>query len=171
MKKQTVSISIIKTVALILAFYLLFLSGVRPAYAAKKKTAKQAYTMDETTRLALIFEAFNETNAKRQLAGLPPLIWSQDLFTVAEIRSYDIVVLFDHTRPDGTSCASLAPGIMYGENILEGNTYNVKSGTGAVNEWMLSPGHRENILDASYTIGAVSLHCFNGVYYWAQVFG
>lgn len=156
---------------MILTFNLVFLSGVRPVYAAKKKTAKSAYTMDETTRLALILEAFNETNTRRQLAGLPPLIWSQALFSIAEIRSYDIVVLFDHTRPDGTSCASLAPGIMYGENILEGNTNSVKSGTGAVNEWMLSPDHSENILNASYTTGAVSLRCFNGIYYWAQVFG
>ncbi len=98
-------------------------------------------------------------------------MWSQDLFNAAEVRSNEIIVLFEHVRPDGTSCITAAPGIMYGENILMGNTNSVKSGAGAVNDWMNSPDHKDNILNTSYTTSALSLKYVNGIYYWVQVFG
>lgn len=157
------------SVALLLTMVLILCAG-QPVYAAKKKPAKKAYVMDEMTRLTLITEAFAATNAQRQAIGLPPLAWDQDLFNTAEIRSNEIVILFEHVRPDGTPCGTAAPGMLYGENILKGNASSIKSGTGAVGAWMTSPGHKANILKPEYTKGAVSLRYVNGSYYWIQAF-
>ena len=145
MRKKIVNNNVIKLASVALAALLLFSSAVRPVYAGAK-AAKKAYILDETTRLSIISDAFNATNAKRQLAGLPQLTWSQELFNAAEIRSYEIVVLFDHVRPDGTICVTAAPGILLGENILEGNTARLKTGAGSVDAFMSCEEHKENIL-------------------------
>lgn len=170
MRKRIINPTIIKAVSVVLAVMLLFLYTGQPAFAAKKKTAKKAFVMDEATRLTLVVDAFNAANAQRQAIGLPPLVWDQNLFNAAEVRSNEIVVLFEHTRPDGTGCGTAAPGFLYGENILKGNTNSVKSGAGAIGDWMTSPGHKANILRPDYTKSAISLRYVNGVYYWVQSF-
>ena len=170
MRKRITNSAMVKITSIFLVVMLLFLYTGQPAFAAKKKTTRKAVVMDEMTRLTLIVDAFNAANAQRQLAGLPPLVWDQNLFNTAEVRSNEIVVLFEHTRPDGTECGTAAPGELYGENILKGNTNSVKTGAGAISDWMTSPGHRANILRPDYTRGAVSLRYVNGMYYWVQSF-
>jgi uncharacterized protein YkwD len=53
------------------------------------------------------------------------------------------------------------------ENIAMGQ----RSSTEAVQSWMSSPGHRANILDASYTrIGVSAYRTPDGTIFWCQQF-
>ena len=75
---------------------------------------------------------------------------------------------FSHTRPNGSSWYTVNSKIMGGENLAYGY-YDANS---AVNAWMDSPTHRENILWPEFTKVAISVYAADdGTYYWAQEFG
>ena len=105
-------------------------------------------------------------NEARAEAGLNPLTWSSELERAANIRSYEINVLFSHTRPDGTSCFTVSSALS-GENIAMG--YSSPAAT--FNAWMGSDGHRANILRENFRTMAVSRYYDGSAYYWAQEFG
>jgi len=76
-------------------------------------------------------------------------------------------VVFDHTRPNGTSCftALQEQGLDYhyaGENIAKGYS----TPYAVVDAWMHSEGHRKNILNPDYTSLVVGIK-ENG---WVQMF-
>lgn len=96
-------------------------------------------------------EIFEATNAERVAAGLPELIWSDELAVAADIRAEEIITNFDHVRPDGTKCYVLSD-LIHGENIARGPH---ASGQEYVSGWMGSEGHRENILREQYTLMGV----------------
>lgn len=113
-----------------------------------------------------VFQIVNEERAK---AGLPALSWANDLASAANIRAEELVQNFSHTRPDGTNCFTTFPWGIYaqkGENIASG--YN--SPEKAMQGWMNSQGHRENILNTTYNRIAVGCYYSNGLYYWVQLF-
>lgn len=93
-------------------------------------------------------EIFDATNSERINAGLPELIWSDELAEAADVRAEEIITDFDHVRPDGTKCYVLSD-LIYGENIARGPH---ATGEEFVSRWMGSEGHRENILCSQYTL-------------------
>ena len=108
-------------------------------------------------------------NEERAKAGLSPLSVNKSLFETAMLRSAEISVYYDHTRPDDTLCFTAFPdnaGAM-GENIAIG----YDSPQSVMTAWMNSEGHRANILTPHYTsIGVGCLVAENGYIYWTQVF-
>ena len=91
-------------------------------------------------------------NEERSAVGLDPLTGFAPLQEVARIRAKELVQKFSHTRPDGSDWSSTYDevGVDYsaaGENIAVGY-YSAES---VMAGWMNSDGHRENILDESYT--------------------
>lgn len=116
-------------------------------------------------------QVLNLVNAERAKYGLAPLSWDAvNLAPGAAVRAQEIAVYFSHTRPDGSSCftAITNPG-MVGENIAAGQ----RSPEEVVNDWMNSPGHRANILNARFTKLGVG-YFYNSQdmyrYYWVQMF-
>ena len=112
------------------------------------------------------FAVLEIVNHERELEGLDPLVMNSSLLETAMQRAVEISALFAHTRPDSSICFD-ANSLMYGENIAFGQV----NPDAAMNSWMNSAGHRENILTAAYkTIG---IGCFeiDGMYYWVQCFG
>ena len=98
------------------------------------------------------WEVLKLVNEERQTEGLDPLTGFAPLQEVAGIRAKELVQKFSHTRPDGSDCFSTYDelGVDYfsaGENIAAG----YYSPEAVMNGWMNSDGHRENILDESYT--------------------
>ena len=86
----------------------------------------------------------------------------------AQIRAKEITTLFEHERPDGTSCFTAFDDVGFdwvaacGENIAMGST----TPEGTMNQWMNSSGHKANILDKRFTQLGVGVE---GIY-WVQMF-
>lgn len=117
---------------------------------------------------AMLQELLGMINAARGAQGIAPLHWSESLALSAAIRARELPVLFDHTRPDGSSYSSLN-GLIRAENIAAGQP----SAQAVFDAWMNSPGHRANIMNPSYTmIGMGYVNAgIDYSHYWCQLFG
>lgn len=116
-------------------------------------------------------EVIRLVNVERAKAGLKALTEDWELSRMARYKSQDMHDLryFSHTSPTYGSPFDMmkAFGIRYrtaGENIAMG----YRTPAAVVQGWMNSPGHRANILNASYTkIGVGYVASGN---YWTQHF-
>ena len=116
-------------------------------------------------------EVIRLVNVERAKAGLKALTEDWELSRVARYKSQDMHDLryFSHNSPTYGSPFDMmkAFGIRYrtaGENIAMG----YRTPAAVVQGWMNSPGHRANILNASYTkIGVGYVASGN---YWTQHF-
>lgn len=104
-------------------------------------------------------EVLNLINEQRKQYGLPELKAYGELQRVAKLKAQDLVnnKYFSHTSPTlGTPFEMLQEeGVIYkyaGEN-LAGNETGVK----AVNAWMNSPAHKDNILDSDYEYTGIAV--------------
>jgi len=114
-------------------------------------------------------EVFDLINAKRIANGLTALKIDDEIQNVARIKAQDMVDnnYFSHTSPTYGSPFDMIKkfGINYktaGENIA-GNSSN----SAAVNAWMNSEGHRDNILNNSFNytgIGIINSQKYGKIY-------
>lgn len=118
-----------------------------------------------------IHEVLKLMNEERAKEGLSALTSTSALADAAHKRATEIVSLFSHTRPDGSSPQTVLEeyNITYrafGENIA----YGQKTPAEVMDAWMNSEGHRKNIMSSSF--GKVGIGCYerNGILYWTQVF-
>ena len=113
-------------------------------------------------------EVLTLVNEQRAANGLAPLSWSGGLAKGAKTRATEIVVKWDHVRPDGSEWYT-AYGCedAYGENLGKG----YGSAASVVDGWMNSKLHRNNILKSDYKTLGVACYLCNGQYYWVQEFG
>jgi uncharacterized protein YkwD len=115
-------------------------------------------------------------NAERAAIGLRPVSWNQTLADQAtqfacEMIHYDF---FDHVNPVTRSTLSVRANqfdydyLVIGENLAAGQ----RSPEQAMNDWMDSPGHRQNILDPRFVELGVGVRT-GGDFgtYWVQEFG
>ncbi len=138
---------------------------IKPSQPADSNSDKSEFNEayeDEVIRLV---------NAERAKYGLSALAKDNGATKAAHVRAKEIVKSFSHTRPNGTSCFTVAKelGISYrsaGENIA----YGYSSPKQVVNGWMNSEGHRKNILSSSFTKIGVGCYSSRGVLYWSQFF-
>ena len=113
-------------------------------------------------------------NAERSKAGLQPLKMSEELRSIATLKSRDMIDknYFDHTSPTyGTPFQMLQDfGVHYsaaGENIAAGQ----KTPEEVMNAWLNSSGHRANILNKNFdTIGIGIAEGGSYGIYWTQLF-
>jgi hypothetical protein len=98
-------------------------------------------------------EVFRLTNQKRQEAGLPPLKLDPVLSQAAKNKGEDMLVkdYWAHVSPDGVEPWKffLDAGYKYryaGENLAR----DFSNAASAVDAWMASPSHRENMLSPKY---------------------
>ena len=112
--------------------------------------------------------AFDLVNTKRQEAGLGALTWNSGLEQASAVRAVEASQSFSHTRPDGSDWWTVNSNLMYGENLAKGYA----SAQEAVDAWMASPTHKENIMDNEFVSGAIVVNIgSNGQWFWAQEFG
>lgn len=125
-------------------------------YTGTKKPAPVTFTVD----LAASKELFNLMNETRKANGAQPLVWDEALYKVALIRGEDLVKVFSHDRPDGSSWSSLLPPHNgAAENIAAGQ----KTATAFNNSWTNSPGHFANRTNTAFTkYAAVIVRLSNG---------
>ena len=117
-------------------------------------------------------------NKARAEAGLAPMTLDATADTIAQQRATELVISYNHTRPDGSSFVQMFNDMgiyygMFGENIAYGmNTMSTVEE--AFEAWMNSSGHRANILSENYTCVGVGMYSVekngNRYYYWCQIF-
>ena len=113
------------------------------------------------------YDVLDLVNRERQAAGESPLVMDAALLECAMQRAAEIVIDFDHIRPDGSLCFSIAPGWMIAENIAAGPA----TAAGVMGLWMNSEGHRNNILSSSSVSIGIGCFEYEGDWYWVQAFG
>lgn len=142
-------------------------------------------TISTTTTTILVVltndekQMINTVNDERMKVGLTPLEWCPALARAAKDHSIDMAQrdFYDHVTPEGLEVWDRARNQGYnhsyvGENIAVGQ----KSVREVMIDWMNSQGHRENILEESYShFGygkATGLYDNEpGYIYWTQNFG
>lgn len=136
--------------------------------AIEEEIVETATTTEENKLcVGLAKEIYEETNKERIAAGLPELVWSDELAEAADIRAEEIIDCFSHVRPDGTKCYALGEKI-HGENIARGPH---ASGAEFVQHWMDSPGHKANILRKEFTMIGIGTRCTEMGDTGVQIFG
>ena len=145
---------------------------------AEKKKQEESVSPKAVVAYELERRVFELVNQKRTAAGLPELVWSDDVAKIARIHSENMANLkfFSHTGADGLTVNDRADlfGISkwrsIGENIAFNKGYE-NPAEFAVERWMKSPGHRENILNASWKESAIGVAVTpDGEYYFTEVF-
>ena len=112
-------------------------------------------------------------NAKRVEAGLKPLTIDNTLVQVARYKSDHMIQYnyFDHVTPQGTKYTDWLQAVGYtyttaGENIA----YNNYDAVELFTQWWNSPGHRANMMNASFTKVGIGVVQGNGKYMGTQEF-
>jgi uncharacterized protein YkwD len=122
--------------------------------------------------------AFEKTNEERVKVGLAPLAWDADLCRMARLHSESMARLnfFAHETPEGLQLKERAKsmGILHFRVIAENIAYNKgyeDPGAFAVERWMISAGHRANILYVGFQSSAIGSYVSSdGSVYLTQVF-
>jgi uncharacterized protein YkwD len=147
----------------------------RPRRVAVAKSENESGRSDATEIEKRAFEA---ANAVRQENGLLPLDWNSDLCQMARTHSEKMARLgfFSHETPDGlrlkdrARAAGVAHFQLLGENIAYNQGFD-DPGAFAVEKWMLSPGHRRNILNPRFQMSAIGVFVApDGTVYLTQDF-
>jgi uncharacterized protein YkwD len=122
--------------------------------------------------------AFDLINAQRSANGEPPLVWDAELCRMARVHSENMARMdfFDHTGPDGRDMVERAHGSnvrgwsALAENIAYNQGFDDPAAF-AVERWMRSNKHRDNILNANFTRSAVGIaRSADGRVFLTQVF-
>ena len=126
-----------------------------------------------STNINSINEVLSYVNQYRSEVGAAPLSLDSSLNLAATIRSLEMAWsdIFSHTRPNGSTCFSVADelGIGYysmGENIAYGyyDAASVSEG------WKNSPGHYQNMISTDFGKIGIGVANVNGRIYWTQLF-
>ncbi|MGB3292882.1 MAG: CAP domain-containing protein [Phormidesmis sp.] len=137
-----------------------------------------AIAADCTQLNSFFSELLTLTNQARQEHDLPPLTFSYQLGQAAQSYAEDLATqnFFSHTGKDGSTITSRiqATGYPYrsaGENLAAGQ----RSAHSVFQSWMISEGHRANILNDQFTEVGFGLFDSTGSsdfgLYWVQNFG
>lgn len=149
------------------------ISAVKPISVSIAPTGPALSEANEIER-----RAFEETNAVRVQQGLPPFAWDGDVCRMARIHSESMARLgyLSHTTPAGLRLRDRARAVgiqqflVLGENIAFNQGYE-DPGAFAVERWMASSKHRENILSRDFRAMAIgSFIAPDGSVYLTQTF-
>lgn len=134
-------------------------------------------TVVEAPKLRWEYEVLSLVNQERVRNGLEKLTWGDSCAEAAETRAKELVQLYAHTRPDGsswdTACDSPDKNAKYleGENLVVGSS--AVSPETTVAAWMNSEAHRANILNPDFTKLSVGFYFDEDTQYkthWSQYF-
>ena len=140
------------------------------APAAALPSFEDATTIERT--------AFDKTNEARVQNGLQPLTWDPLLCRMARMHSEDMARrnYFAHETPEGLEPKDRgrALGILHFRVLGENIAYNKgfpDPGAFAVERWMISAGHRANILYIGFQASAIGSYvAADGSVYLTQIF-
>ena len=143
--------------------------------ATVESESTESKALDEANSIER--RAFERTNLARIENGLAPLAWDAELLRLARAHSERMAEqkFFSHETPDGLQLRDRARASqirfrVIGENIAYNKGYADPGGF-AVERWMISSGHRANILYPAFQAAAIgSFVAADGSTYLTQVF-
>lgn len=146
--------------------------GSSLAFEAGRPTSPSLEEATPTERTA-----FEKTNRARKENGRVPLIWDAELCRMARAHSESMARqgFFAHETPEGLQLKNRAQSIgirfkVIGENIAYNKGYT-DPGAFAVERWMMSSGHRANILYNGFQASAIGSYVStDGSVYLTQIF-
>lgn len=145
-------------------------------YSATDSQLKSEADSNASKYMSYYQEVLRLVNEIRAEAGVGPLTLDTTLCKAASMRALEMDYgnQMSHTRPSGKDCFSVLDfyGASFGtcgENIAAGQT----SASSVVNGWKNSPGHYQNMINASYTklgVGYSAMGVGDYGHYWCQLF-
>lgn len=153
-------------------------SPSRPRVYKEKETTNEPSAKKAATNFSFERTAFEEINRQRAAINLQPLIWSDDAAKIARLHSENMAnfKFFSHEGLDGSMVNDRADSFgiskwrAIGENIAYNRGY-ANPIEFAVERWMQSAGHRENILNERWKESGIGIAITaDGTYYFTQVF-
>lgn len=119
-------------------------------------------------------------NQERQQKGLAPLKWNEQAFQIADLRAWEIMLNFNHVRPDGSKLETVNDEGMisgnyryFGENIAYHSYVSVSNEQIAklfFDMWKSSEGHYRNMVSPNYQEIGCGFAYANGIIYASQNF-
>lgn len=139
--------------------------------AVRPRVARVTATSDEQ-------RAFDLINEQRQRRGESSLMWDAELTRMAREHSQNMAErnFFDHTDPQGRNMTmrARAVGVTGWSEIAENIAYNSgydDPAAFAVERWLISAKHRENILRDEFTHSGIGVaRAADGRVFFTQVF-
>lgn len=143
---------------------------INQLYSAKPSKAVTAFDLER--------RAFDLINQRRKNCGLTPLKWSDDVARIARLHSENMANFnfFSHAGLDGSMVNDRADflGIRKWQAIGENIAYNQGFENPvefAVERWMQSPKHRDNLLSSRWKESGIGVAVtVAGTYYFTEVF-
>ena len=144
--------------------------------AGSEMRATAFSSIDEATSIER--SAFEKTNQARVENGRAPLVWDAELCRMAREHSESMALqgYFAHETLEGLRLKDRARSMgiahfrVIGENIAYNKGYD-DPGAFAVERWMISPGHRANILYIGFQASAIGSYvATDGSVYLTQIF-
>jgi len=130
------------------------------------------------TDYSLERKAFDLINKQRETLAFEPLTWSDEVAKIARLHSENMAnfKFFSHAGLDGLMVNDRADS--FGINKWRAISENIAYNRGyenpvefAVERWMLSPKHRDNLLNSRWTESGVGIAVTaDGTYYFTEVF-
>lgn len=142
------------------------------------ETKSEPKTESPNSTFSFEKKVFALINEKRAEQGLPPLAWNDEVAKVARTHSQNMAnyKFFSHAGLDGTMVSDRADKLgvtkwrAIGENIAYNRGYQNPCEF-AVERWMLSDSHKQNLLDNRWKESGIGVAVGNdGAYYFTQVF-
>ncbi len=155
-------------------------AGLNRKRIVKTETVRAVSSAKPSADQIVDFEKqiFGLINQKRAEIGLELLVWSDEVAKIARLHSENMAKykFFSHKGIDGKMVDDRADllGVTkwraMGENIAYNRGYQ-KPLECAVEKWMESEGHRENLLNRRWKESAIGIAVTDdGTYYFTQVF-
>ena len=152
--------------------------NVKNAALIRPRIYREISNINSTTIASLEKQGFELINQKRVEIGLEILTWNNDCANIARLHSENMAnhKFFSHSGLDGTMVNDRADAIglskwrAIGENIAFNRGYK-NPAESAVERWMQSASHRENLLNDRWKESGIGIAIAeDGTYYFTEVF-
>lgn len=158
--------------------YLLSGGETRSALSSPAKTVSVKTVGESKKDYGLERKVFKLINEQRGKLGLASLEWNDEIAEMARLHSENMAnyKFFSHTGQDGSMVNDRADAFgikkwrAIGENIAYNRGYENPAAS-AVERWMQSPAHRENLLNGRWKESGIGVAvAADGTYYFTEVF-
>jgi uncharacterized protein YkwD len=131
-------------------------AATEPTVTEPPTTEPPVYDIYGYVTGAMEYAMLDRINTYRSEAGVAELAMDEWLCAIASCRSYEVSLVWSHTRPDGRYFATVLDDYGYGSGAAEEllvYALGFADGTAMVDRWIQSDTHRQLLLGEWSTVG------------------